>query len=221
MALSKRQKKFQARAKRQRSEMLRQRAAQASYIANAPTPEELAVVRTTLKSECKAITKLVKAKSNKRSNKDFGGDCIASAMFAKEQFKSKFGRDVKVVAGYCAWQVGDNDSDNLDHDGRGKMGRGGFPGHCWLEVDGYFFDPTTWSIGVKVKQNDAQDGFTTNHTHEFPDYMLFPKNECGTRKAYYSLDHYNRTGIFEAGIYYYEKSNSLLKLAHDTYARKG
>lgn len=216
----KRAKKRAAANKRRQNELARQRAlAGAKLIEAANLDERMNTLRHELIAECGIITAHVREWSENESE-NYLGDCIEQAFFAKQLFKEIFDRDVEVVAGYAAWQFGPEDKDNMDHDGRGRMSMGGFPGHAWVKIEDFYFDPSMWSVVEKSKMQDARDGLETNHTHDFGEYMLFRTKDRGSKSEYMSLDHYNETGEFKAGLYYYHESKDMLKLATRLYNKE-
>ncbi|HIJ80404.1 MAG TPA: hypothetical protein HPP76_01690 [Desulfuromonadales bacterium] len=131
---------------------------------------------------------------------NLGSDCYIHAAIAQEML-NRLGVSSKLVAGYAAWRVGNDDGDVILHAPLPNMPSqpGSVAYHMWLEVNNHLIDFTTYQLRHKALQMDKLDGGTTTVTW-CPDYLAVPKKSVSSLRAVIQL---------RAGMYFYKQDTAI------------
>lgn len=133
---------------------------------------------------------------------DYGMDCYLHSALMQELLK-RDGIDARLVAGNCAWRVGDGDGDVVSHLlGQNEgMAPNALGYHVWLEFGNYIIDVTTYQLREKAAALDAMDGQTT--TVDWCPDCLFVK--------YDQVSSYEDTAQKTTGTFFYHKNPDVLE----------
>jgi len=125
-----------------------------------------------------------------------GSDCYVHAALAQAVL-ARLGVSSQITIGFCAFRVGEGDSDVVAHAPLAGMvyQEDAIPYHAWLNLGGNIFDTTTYAIRSKAAELDRLDG---GHTDVIwcPDYLFVPLDTVSTMKD---------VAKCHAGMYYYER----------------
>ena len=103
--------------------------------------------------------------------------------------------------GYAAWRIGQEDGAVVTH-----MPIKGYkyqpheiPFHCWLEIDDFIFDVTTYQLEAKMKMLDAADNSSTEITW-CPEFLY---DHVSNKKPFVAVQQ------LLPGMYFYEEQKWL------------
>ncbi len=134
----------------------------------------------TVRQIAAALQKMMHAASAQR-----GADCAVHSALG-QRLLSEAGFPSRLVVGEAAWRVGPGDGDVIVHSpsvGGVSFGSGkSFAYHAWLETEHQIIDFTTYSLSIKAKELDRQDGGRTTLTWT-PPFLAIDKTATSSLKA--------------------------------------
>lgn len=144
-----------------------------------------------------AMRKLANAASSAR-----GADCYVHAALCKEIMSAR-GVESRLVVGFAAWRVGNEDGAVITHapmPGMATQHPLALPFHAWLEVgdlysqDRVLIDFTTYQLKRKAAELDELDGGHTT-VNWCPNYLAAPASKVSSMREVSQL---------RAGMFFYE-----------------